>query len=161
MCWCWNEIRYFEFVVYRVPSGALKFRALRGYGWSILTYNNFRRTVSLFECKHGRTKVKAHDHPTVKNGTNLIQKSRKPSATFTRKRFRLRNLNKCSKSYIECYTPAHNRQLSTLTSWLPTLSLNQLKNQLKLFPGLLTLFPKTATLPPIYGRSPVHRFYRR
>ena len=69
--------------------------------------------------------MKAHGHPTAKNGTNLNKKSRRPSATFIKERFCLWNLNKFDKSYIEFYIPAFNRLLLTLTSLMSTLRLRR------------------------------------
>ena len=44
------------------------------------------------------------------------------------KRFRLRNLNKSGKSYIEFYIPARNCLLLTLLSWMSTLRLPESKS---------------------------------
>ena len=44
------------------------------------------------------------------------------------KHFRLRNLNKSGKSYVEFYIPAHNCLLLTLLSWMSTLRLPKSKS---------------------------------
>ena len=94
------------------------------------------------------------------------QKSRKPSATFIRERFRLRNLNKCGKSYIEFYIPVRNRLLLTLMGTLNCYfaSTAELVTGANAKPveavlKLIDFFLDSDTSN--YDRPPVQRFYRR